>query len=80
MTATARMATLEIAIILLALSLISAMDTSFPDPDNKMMNNGTFIYGLLSSQRKAVLFGEYEITFFREVANSSDASVNIVMH
>lgn len=55
---------------LLALSsagLVLGMRTSLSDLDNKMMEDGTFVYGSLSAVQKILLFKDYEATYFREV-------------
>ena len=43
------------------------MRASLTEQENHMMDDGTFVYGALSSKRKAVLFKEYEITYSRKV-------------
>lgn len=43
-------------------------------------HNETFVYSLLSSQRKEVLFREFEILYSRKVANISDTRVDIAIY
>lgn len=46
---------------------VSAMHASLTDHENDMMEDGAFVYSSLSAKKKALLFTDFETTYFRKV-------------
>ena len=43
------------------------MHASLTDHENDMMEDGAFVYSSLSAKKKALLFTDFETTYFRKV-------------